>query len=47
MICKQSLLCTLDHVDYLRHLKHSIRTKVFHSVVVLDFRKHNQLPGNI
>ena len=44
MICKQSLLCTLDPVDYLRDLNHSIRTKVFHSVVVLDCRKHSQLP---
>ena len=44
MICKRSLLCILDPVDYLCDLNHSIRTKVFHSVAVLDCRKHSQLP---
>ena len=44
MICKQSLFCILDPGDYLCDLNHSIRTKFFHSVVVLDCRKHSQLP---
>ena len=44
MICKQSLFCILDPGDYLCDLNHSIRTKVFHSVAVLDCRKHSQLP---